>query len=618
MALLKLLPRQNKSLRHSLILILLISCFPHQAHAQNPNACNPSPAVKAALDALPQQNVGETNWDYHERDLAALHDLLRQFPDDVFVQERYINSMYNRTDKPKVIEEYKAKLAANPQSVQVNYLYAETLEGRDSLQAAQLLENALKLDPNFPWPHYSLAGIYISPMFKEKAKGITHLKAFLDVCPGVFMAYYNFASIDDKELIHARAAQLRGILEKRDDPDAIGAYPELWSLEFKAVPPSGFDALRKQTAADAVRIRALNLTTKREWYDALENAYKLTNDKKNQDWVNDERDLHIPNPRQSPAAAKWFREHEYPGGDATPDAKRAYFTDELKQSEQWIKDRPTVAMLWIDRLRSLIYLDGDAADIEAAAEKAIALEEKDAGPPGPQTYEYFFVGGALAEKHLEPEFVIEIEQKGLAQLALERSEPQFDLYFSKDFADLLYFYNAMQRVESLGYIVSAYVQIKQADKAAVALLQMDEGLQDEKALASDKSDRKKPYLLGMSSYWACAARLAELQARKLDAMAFYENALLARLDAQEKPPSDKQDELADDAKTLWASLGGTDEGWMTWYGRRAQQLSVTSILSWEETSVPLPKFELTDLNGKTWTQDSLKGKVSLLNFWATG
>ncbi len=39
--------------------------------------------------------------------------LRRQHPDDVFVERRYVHAMQDRTELPKVIEEYKAKLTAD-------------------------------------------------------------------------------------------------------------------------------------------------------------------------------------------------------------------------------------------------------------------------------------------------------------------------------------------------------------------------------------------------------------------------------------------------------------------------------------------------------------------------
>ena len=149
------------------------------------------------------------------------------------------------------------------------------------------------------------------------------------------------------------------------------------------------------------------------------------------------------------------------------------------------------------------------------------------------------------------------------------------------------------------------------------LAQMDERLEDFKALAGDKQERKKTYSGQLAAYWGLMAREAELRGRKLDAMAFYENALLTRLDAQQKPETGMKDELVDNAHQLWAGLGGSDEGWKLWYGRRADALANQAALSWEDANEPLATFELADLSGKTWNLAALKGKTTFLNFWAS-
>ena len=63
--------------------------------------------------------------------------------------------------------------------------------------------------------------------------------------------------------------------------------------------------------------------------------------------------------------------------------------------------------------------------------------------------------------------------------------------------------------------------------------------------------------------------------------------------------------------------GGSEEGWKTWYGRRADALASAATLTWESANQPLPTFEIADLHGKTWTTADLKGKVTFLNFWAS-
>ena len=75
--------------------------------------------------------------------------------------------------------------------------------------------------------------------------------------------------------------------------------------------------------------------------------------------------------------------------------------------------------------------------------------------------------------------------------------------------------------------------------------------------------------------------------------------------------------MGDGARRLWSKLGGSNEGWQLWYGRQADTLATQATLTWEDANQPLPAFELTDLKGKTWTQASLQGKITFLNFWAS-
>ena len=160
------------------------------------------------------------------------------------------------------------------------------------------------------------------------------------------------------------------------------------------------------------------------------------------------------------------------------------------------------------------------------------------------------------------------------------------------------------------------MQLKQADKAQAQLEQMDRWLQDFKLLGGKKDPARTDARLYVY-YWELRARAAEFQGRKQDAMAFYQNALLARLTAQQKPETGRKDELADSAHQLWKDLGGTEEGWQLWYGRPANELQSQATLTWQDTRESLPAFELADLSGKTWNLAALKGKIVYLTFWST-
>ena len=247
-----------------LCLVAVLAGFTSRAGwAQSAAVCGPAPAVKLALDGLPQQTPAQTDWQFHEQHAAAIQALLRQYPNDVFVERAYINSMQGDKDRDKVTAEFKARHEQNPADPQLAYLYAMTLVGRQSAEAIKLFNGALEKDPNFALPHLQLVSIYGSPVFMDKAQRLAHVKAFLDACSASPEGYERLTGIDDKDLQRTYAAKLRTMLASRSDPEAVGAYTTLWSLEFKVRPPSEYDPLRKQVGQDLERIRQLKLEDKR-------------------------------------------------------------------------------------------------------------------------------------------------------------------------------------------------------------------------------------------------------------------------------------------------------------------------------------------------------------------
>jgi len=579
--------------------------------------------VQAGLDALPKQTSGDTDWGFHEKEFAAVRALMRQHPDDIFLQRYYIWATIWATRYPierhKVIDEYKEKLAENRDSAQTAYLYGLTLIGRESPKSIKLFEGALLKDPKFPWPHLDLVEVYSAPAFRDKVKADTHMKAFLDACPTSFDGYQRLASLsDNKEMIRDGMASLRRVVEKRDDIHAVATYQTLWRLEYKGTAPSEYDALRKKTAADVQRIRGLNLVDKQEWYETLEDGYKLANDPKSADWAKDEKESRYPNAWAPASYPKWSEEHKYPEDDAPAEARRAYYTALLGQANKWVQERPNSSFMWRLRLHAVSHIERvSPKEIETAAEQFFAVAEKNAGPPGPTSQDFFNIARTLYIKHLQPARVLEMAQKGQEQAAVERTEDIVDFYQDKDLPSEIRFYELSSNVDAARLIAGAYIELNQPDKAQAALAQMDERLQDLNNVAGERKDKQKECLSQLSGYWQQMARVAMLQERKLDAMAFYENALLARLDSGKRPIPGDSDELVDEAKKLWLSLGGTEQAWTMWYGRRANELARSVALRWDETNEPLATFELADLNGKTWNLESLKGKTTFLNFWAS-
>ena len=275
--------------RHLPFVACVFAAIAPSLSAQQAPVCAASPEVQAALNQIPTGNqpAGQSLYQFVLSRRTALQNLMRQYPGDVFVESAYIGTMQyydqyygrptNYSDTVKVIAEYKARHEQHPENAEITYLYATALVGRDTPQAIKLFDNALEKDPNLDLPHLDFVTIYASPNFLDKAKAIDHEKTFLAACPAALQGYSSLWQIDDKELIAQSIPKLRQILQPRTDSDALRAYPTLWSLEFKAKPASDYDALRKQVAADVVRIRALNRQDLTEWWSALEDGYKLAN-----------------------------------------------------------------------------------------------------------------------------------------------------------------------------------------------------------------------------------------------------------------------------------------------------------------------------------------------------
>ena len=594
---------------------LLLSFIPAGVWAQIYDACGPAPALKTALDQLPQHTPAQTNWQFIEQRLAAVQALLRQYPDDVFVQREYIHVMRS-IEMDKAIAEYKTRHEQNPDSVQLAYLYGLTLVGRQTPEAVKLFNAALEKDPKFALPHLALATIYRSHAFLDRTQSLFHLKAYLDACPASLEGYEALAQVGDKEVLRPYTERLRALLESRSDADAVGAYRTLWSLEFKVHAASEHEALRRQVNQDIVRLRQLKLEDKPQWYQALEDGYNLVEDKKQAEWASYEYLERFPQLCAMVATGKFWDDHMFPGADSPPDKKRGFYSALYEQSGQWLKERPNCLMFWAYRFNGIENLDDiPAAQVEADVDQMLQAVARNEGPRDLPSGTYSQAAEILSKKHLEPERVVELAQKGLARWEIESKGPPSDLD-TKDDQENRTADRAYSHLQLLGYEIDGYLQLKQTEQAQVQLEQMDRWLQDFKSLPGKQNSAKTQAAL-YAVYWRLRAGAAEIQGRKQDAMAFYENALLARLTAQQKPETGRKDELADNAHQLWKGLGGTEEGWELWYGRPANDLANQATLTWQDAHEPLPAFELGDLNGKTWSLTALQGKTLFLTFWTT-
>jgi thiol-disulfide isomerase/thioredoxin len=121
-----------------------------------------------------------------------------------------------------------------------------------------------------------------------------------------------------------------------------------------------------------------------------------------------------------------------------------------------------------------------------------------------------------------------------------------------------------------------------------------------------------------SGYWVRRARLAAIEGQQQDALGYYQLALRTRPRLPSYQEGKLQDDLNDEAHALWKERGGSEIAWAAWSAPSpSADAAKAEDARWEKPTKTLPTFQLADLSGKTWSVQSLNGKVVLLNLWAT-
>lgn len=131
-----------------------------------------------------------------------------------------------------------------------------------------------------------------------------------------------------------------------------------------------------------------------------------------------------------------------------------------------------------------------------------------------------------------------------------------------------------------------------------------------KAIEADLATLEPADARAKSNLLERRAQAAEVLGRKLDALVLYRAALAIR----PKAPA-FTDPLKENIERLRKELGGTPAAYAFLLDRTKP--SEATDFRWEKPRKPVPAFSVFDLNGKTWTLDGLRGKVVLINVWAT-
>jgi thiol-disulfide isomerase/thioredoxin len=584
--------------------------------------CEPSPAMTASFAKLDIPiNVKQPTAERYAKTQSILDALFAENPDDFFVHRRYqsIAMKARDADPDALIQRYKELLDKHPNSPEFLDFYGLALAGYRTKEAALYFEKALELAPDYPWPHVHLARVYAWRAYRDPAKLLSNLQAFMKACPATLEPYDYFKAVDDTSFLREGARRLRQLLSQRSDPEAVSYYSTLWSLEFRLQPAAENDPLKKQVAADVARVRSLNLTESKNWYTALADGYALLGNAEGKKSVETQEADHFPNSPEAIDAVigPWQDEHPWPDASAAPEKKRAYCQAVVRTTNDWIRLWPDYPSSWFYRFNALSELpDSSPADLESAADgllRAMALNPDllHVTPPVPMIIARQYVERAIRLDRV-PGLIADgwkEYERGRRQLTERDTAAEEIKRILKNEAIYVHW-------QGLTTLADAYLKMKDPEKAQDGVAQMKSFLDQHQPGQSATSGEQASFVRLNADYWRRMAQLAELQGRKPDALAYYQSSI--GYIAQQPEEARKDDTTAQKAKELWKSMGGTDAGWQAWLSQKpAATATAPAANEWQAIHEPLPDFSLPSVEGKTWRLVDLKGKVALINIWAT-
>lgn len=502
--------------------------------------------------------------------------------------------------------DYRQQAKEHPNDPLVLDLAAYALNGTGTPESIRLLEAAKTQAPQFVWADLDLAQIYSSGKFADKAKFSEHLAAYWTSCPASTDGYAHWMLVKDMELQAKVAAALRPVLEKKTDPDELKDYTFLWSLEFRTHPPQEHDAVRRQVAADLKRLEGMEPHPDAAWMSFLIGGYKQSGASEETIHAMEDRLMQqYPHSEQAEEIVekRWNDAHKQPTDEKDTAAWATYRKAHREVTEEWIRDFPDDTSLARFGMISEEWNDDSLPEKDGVsiADAFLAAGERE-DQPGWSWSKYQAAEFLLTHKWQPGRVVDLLEQVQVMQAKDKAQAAKADNLSVDGVKD-----QEKQNREMDRSIRSQLLQAAMLTKRPDVVLPLKASIEGNPP--EDKKD--------LSGYWLDRARFAVLENRREDALTYYQEALQTRAKAPSWQEGTLTDDMMDESRALWSEMGGSETAFALWSKAPAASVVDASEGRWEKPTKTLPEFHLADLSGKTWTLTNLKGKVVLINLWAT-
>jgi thiol-disulfide isomerase/thioredoxin len=566
--------------------------------------------VAQALAALPPADDRDLTW---EERLAPRRALLKRYPNDLFVQLDYQDTILGVRALADELDGALALYHSIPDKTLSQYLEARLLWHSQVRESRETLNRLVETVPQFPWPHLTLVEIAEWPGNSDRGGVEEHLHAFQTACPNALEGYGYPASVKDPEMIRSGAAQLRRLLSVRTDAVVWRYYPVLWELEFRATPKEEHDKARQLVRDDVKRLESLEAVPSESWRLTFEQASELAQDPSIRSWLVATILSKFPNSQYAINIAEdhWRQEHPQPSIEKEDDYKK-WNAQHFEAVQGWLKRWPNSPSLIDEQYEYLTSLP------VLPTEKFLAIFDQDAEVA--ESHPDFLVpdppfslwaAQGYVERKVRLDRVPKLIEIGLRQAMMQEKY--------EDDPELLPPENRGRRAGRLASIrydanitlADLYLYTKQTSKAEDVLTQVGADLEADKPAENASQADQNQYRNKRWGYLQRLAQLEEMEGKPQDALAHYQEVLqqLPRRRVEEEKEASVRA-----ARQLYLRQGGQAGNWLAWATSPEKPSHGESTLTF---SAPLPDFAVKDLAGREWRLSDLKGKVTLLDFWAT-
>jgi thiol-disulfide isomerase/thioredoxin/tetratricopeptide (TPR) repeat protein len=516
----------------------------------------------------------------------------------------------------KLAASYRAKLRDSPDDPATLFLVGVSLLPEDPTAAVQDFDRAIAKNPRYPWPYFELMEVY-AILQPNSAKLAANMRAYRDICPANGDAFRYLSRISDRAESAIFAQQLRPLLEHTTAIPELARYADLWAAEFRAAQPTDFDALRDRIRDDLKRLEALGQAD-HGLLETLQTGYQLTGQTESARRAG----LDAQNASDPALAAyrAWNKDHPFSTVGRSPEALRAYREAHRKEAEELAAKWPDSRASWMEMLQT-------ASTVEQATQGGDEVIQLASDDPDPDRRAGAYSKSAQVWLHYDIRLK---DVPGLADQALrdlDRAESADGSFLAKGSREIQREgFRALERFDIWDTLIDATLRLGEIDEAGRVAKSMQAWLAAHPIQPDTSANVVMFYPGWEASINAAHGKIAETQGRKADALAYYQRVVIGWAKGHPGNP------ILARAQVLWKELGGTDDGWLVWSKpveskpverKPAARVAASSstpdgdAVGWTKVNYSFANLNLSDLNGRVWTATDFRGKVTLIDVWAS-